>query len=312
MSAASRLSAASALPAARPLVGILMVVFATLTFALADTLTKHLAGLYPVPVIMALRYLVNVVLLAAIWRGDLPRLWRVKRLWLVLLRGLCLAAASLTVGLALKLMPVGETIAIIYLAPFAVMLLAGPVLGERVSFIGWLGSTFGFFGVLLIARPGGNLDPTGVVFALINAALSTAYHLMTRLLARTETTVAMLFHTAWVGAVIFAILALPELPTFAPTLSDLGLMVLLGVLMTLPHFLFTGAYREAPASLLAPVNYVHLLWAGTLGWLVFGHLPDALSLFGMVLIALAGAGIAIHTHLSTARRVAEELPPAAV
>ena len=76
---------------------------------------------------------------------------------LVFLRGLCLALASLTMGLALRLMPVGETVAIVYLSPFAVMLLAIPLLGERVGPLGWTCAAVGFLGVLLIVRPGGGL-----------------------------------------------------------------------------------------------------------------------------------------------------------
>jgi drug/metabolite transporter (DMT)-like permease len=284
--------------AARPLLGVLLVVLATLTFGLADTATKHLAMLYPVPVVLAVRYLVNVLLLAAIyWPSQRSRLWQSQRTVLVLLRGLCLAAASLTMGWALQLMPVGETVAIIYLSPFAVMLLASPLLGEKVSTVGWAGAAFGFVGVLLIARPGGNLDPTGVFFALLNAGLATAYHLLTRLLSRTETMASMLFHTAWVGAAIFCALAIPELGGFAPSAVDVGLMLVLGGLATAGHFLFTAAYREAPASLLAPVNYLHLVWADGLGWLVFGHLPDGWALAGMALVAGAGAAVALNSHL---------------
>ncbi len=184
--------------------------------AAADTLTKHLASIYPVPVVVAVRYVVNVGLLA-LFLG--PRfgsgLWATKRTWLVLARGLCLAGAALTMALALRLMPVGEAVAIVYLAPFGMMLLAGPLLGEKVSAIGWLGVALGFLGVILIARPGSGLNPLGVTFALINAGLSTFYHLLTRLLSRTESTVAMLFHTAWVGAVIFCVLAIPQLPAVA-------------------------------------------------------------------------------------------------
>lgn len=295
----------------RPLVGILGVVLATLAFACADTLTKHLAATYPVPIILAVRYLLNAVLLAVLfWPRLGTRLWAANRVWLVLLRAGSLAVSSLTMAWALRLMPVGETVAIVYLAPFAVMLLALPLLGERVTSAGWAGAAFGFLGVLLIARPGGGLDPVGVGFALVNAAFSTAYHLLTRLLSRTETTLSMLFHTAWVGAAVFCILAVPELPGFAPPLVDIGLMLVLGGLMTLGHFLFTAAYREAPASLLAPVNYLHLVWAGGLGWLVFAHLPDAIALTGMALVAASGAAVALTTHLAQ-RRASRATAPTA-
>lgn len=281
----------------RPLIGVALVVLATMAFALADTLTKHLSMLYPVPVVMAVRYAVNVaVLVIVLGPTSGRRLWQSQRVWLVIVRGLCLAAASLTMGWALQRMPVGETIAIIYLAPFAVMLLAVPLLGEKVSAVGWLCAALGFLGVLLIVRPGGTLDPLGVAFCLINAGLATAYHLLTRSLGRTETTLAMLFHSAWVGALVFCLLAIPDVRGFAPPLVDIGFMVLLGGLMTIGHFLFTAAYRHAPASLLAPVNYLHLVWAGGLGWLVFQHVPEPIALTGIVLVTIAGAAVAFDSH----------------
>jgi drug/metabolite transporter (DMT)-like permease len=240
-----------------------------------------------------------------VWPSLGARLWQAQNLWLVLLRGLCLAAASLTLAWALRLMPVGETVAIIYLSPFAVMILAVFLFGERVSSIGWAGVAIGFLGVLLIVRPGGSLDPIGVTIALVNAALATAYHLLTRFLSRTETTMSMLFHTAWVGAVIFCVLAVPELNGFAPALLDVGLMVLLGGLMTVAHFLFTAAYKDAPASLLAPVTYLHLVWAGGLGWMVFGHVPEGWSLVGIVLVTAAGVAVALNSHLRQRKTKAE-------
>jgi drug/metabolite transporter (DMT)-like permease len=59
----------------------------------------------------------------------------------------------------------------------------------------------------------------------------------------------------------------------------------------LGHFLFTQAHRYAPASTLAPVGYLQLVFAGLLGWVVFGHMPDALSIFGMGVIVASGAMI---------------------
>ena len=51
-------------------------------------------------------------------------------------------------------------------------------------------------------------------------------------------------------------------------------------------------------SLLTPVNYVHLVWAALLGWLVFGHIPDGLSLIGIALVASAGAGNTLWAHFA--------------
>lgn len=274
--------------------GVMFVMAAVFLFASADTLNKYLVELYPVSFVLAGRYIVNVVLLAIIM---LPRhgrnLWRTERTGWVLLRGVVLALASLTMGLALQRMPVGETVAIIYLAPILVMLLSGPILHEKVHPAAWFGAVLAFGGVLLVMRPGGGLDTFGVIFALMNAALSTAYHLMTRVLARSESTMSMLFHVALVGAVIFMAMASQALPPKMPTPLDLTLIAVMGGLATGGHLLFTVAYREGPPALLAPVNYLHLVWAALLGWVAFDHIPAPLSLLGMAMVLAAGAAVAV-------------------
>jgi drug/metabolite transporter (DMT)-like permease len=276
-------------PEGRPLRGVALVVAATLLFATADTLGKHLAMLYAVTMVLAARYTVNLALVTLVmWPRHRAELWRTNRTGLVILRGACLALASISMMLALRLMPVAETVAIIYIAPVMVVLAAGTVLKEQVGLLGWISAALGFVGVLLIARPGSGLDPWGVALSLINACLATGYHLLTRILSRTETTMALMFHTALVGVVVFTLLTLALGSETLPTALDAGLMLALGALATAGHLLFTSAYREAPASTLAPVNYMHIAFATLLGWLVFQQLPDLLGFAGMALIAAAG------------------------
>ena len=78
----------------------------------------------------------------------------------------------------------------------------------------------------------------------------------------------------------------------------------LGLFGGIGHYLFTAAFRHAPASLLAPLNYIQLLWAGVLGWLVFGHVPDAVSLLGMAIVAGSGVLVALKTRRPPAKRSA--------
>ena len=74
-------------------------------------------------------------------------------------------------------------------------------------------------------------------------------------------------------------------------------MVLLGLISTSGHFLIKVAYQYAPAYLIAPANYMHLVWAALLSWDFFRHLPDQWTLLGILMIVIAGTGIAINTHL---------------
>ena len=135
-------------------------------------------------------------------------LWQIKRPRLVICRGLVLVLGSLLIGHALRLMPVGETISILYLFPIIVMILAIPLMGEQVSAINWGFAVLGFAGVLMVARPGGGLDTLGVAFALLTAILAAIFHLMTRVLSRTETSHALLFYTILISVPCFFLLAL--------------------------------------------------------------------------------------------------------
>lgn len=284
-------------PAQRPLLAIMLVAITTLFFAAADTIGKEMAMKYPVPVMQAIRYLASTVLLFAFVYPKIgARLWQTQKTKQVMFRGLLLSFASLTMGHALRLIPVGEAVSILYLSPFAVMALAVPLFGEKVSPLGWFLAVLGFSGVLLVLRPGGGLDPVGVIYALVNAGIATAFHLMTRSLSKTESSIAMLFYATINGAAFFVLTSIPHLSGPVPELFDIGLMVLMGLFATLGHFFFAAAYKIAPASLVAPINYMHIVWAAVLGWLVFNHLPDRVSVFGMALIIVAGAALALNAH----------------
>jgi drug/metabolite transporter (DMT)-like permease len=290
--------AASKLDSA-PLKGIALVLAACLLFAIMDAAGKYLMTKFNVPFVATVRYALNLVLLLAL---VAPRkgaaLWRTNRTLLVMIRGASLAIASLFAGLALQRLPVGETVAILYLQGFGVLLAAGYLLKERIGIVGWLAAFTGFAGVLLIARPGGTLEPLGVLFALIGAVVSVVYILLSRVLAASENTFTLLFHVAVAGALLFGALLPFHWPVSGFIPLDFVLLGFLGVAALLGHYLLTAAYRFAPASMLAPFNYFHIAFAVLTGWIVYNHLPDVLSFVGMAMIAVSGAAVALYTHLS--------------
>ncbi|MFD1252360.1 EamA-like transporter family protein [Devosia equisanguinis] len=273
----------------QPLRGLVLILGATLLFAYNDTTNKLLITEYNVPMVAAIRYITHCLLMLALVAPFHGRdMVRTTRTGLVLVRAASLALGSFLVSLALQRMPVAETTAIVYLCPVLVVLLSGPLLKEKVGPTAWLAALLGFAGVLLIARPGSGLDPLGVLFVLGNVVVSTAYNLLSRVLAHTERTMAMLFYSALVGAIGFGIFLPWTLHGAAPTALQLVLFAGLGVSAWLGHYLFTQSYRYAPAALVAPMTYMHLVWAGVLGWLVFGHAPEPIALAGMGLVAIAG------------------------
>jgi drug/metabolite transporter (DMT)-like permease len=267
----------------------LLLIGGVLLFASLDAVVKYLTALHPAPTVVFARYLSHALLMAVL---VLPRegraLLAAHRPRLVILRALCLAAMSLLGAVALKRMPVAETTAIGFLAPTLVMFGSVFVLGERIGPRAWIAAALGLAGVALIARPGGGLAVVGVLAALGMAAANAIYQLFSRSLAGTERTVVMLFYTALVGTAIFGAV----FPLFGfgtpPGPRELALLGLTGVLGGGGHYLFTAAFRHAPASTLAPLTYMQLVWAGLIGWLVFAHVPGPANLLGMGLISAAG------------------------
>ena len=293
------------MPPAQPLKGALLCLASLALFACMDVTTKYLAESHAIPLIVGVRYFGNLVLMTLLLAPTHGRqLIRTQRTGLVLLRALCLAAASLLIGFALQRMPVAETTAITFLAPILLVGVAGPLLGERTGWIGWIATLAGFAGVLIIVRPGSGLVPSGVILVLCAVVTNLGYQLLSRVLAATESTFALLFYTALTGTILYG-LALPWfIEDRAPSLLEAALMLSLGVYGGLGHFLFTAAFRYAPASLLAPLNYLQLLWAGLLGWIVFGHVPDAVSLLGMAIVAGSGVLVALKTRRPPPKRTA--------
>lgn len=289
----------NSIPPSRVFKGILLAAVGLLLFACMDASTKYLTAHYNVPFVVAMRYIIHcalmLVILAPRYSGQLLQ---TQRRGLVLTRAFALITASLFIGLALQRMPLPETTAITFMAPLLVVLLASPALGEKIGPVGWVAALAGFIGVLLIARPGSGLDGWGIVFALFTAGANAAYQLLSRVLARTERTIALLFYTALVGSVVFG-LALPWFwESRLPSQLEIALFLGMGLAGGLGHYFFTMAYRYANASTLAPIIYLQLFWAGCLGWSVFGYAPDALSLLGMGIIAGSGLLIAFKSKLA--------------
>lgn len=270
----------------KPLLGIGLMLAAVMCFAALDATSKHLSQTFSVPLLVWARYLFHFLLML-IFLG--PRLGlglvRTRRPVANVFRATMLTGVTGFAMAAFRTMPLAETTALLFVTPLIVALLAGPVLGERVGTARWLAVLGGFGGVLLIARPDGELSTTGVLWTLAAAACYTAYQLQTRQLAATENTWTMLFYTALVGSALMT-LALPLFWTGpTPSWSQAALIATLGLYGGTGHYLLIRAFRYARASTLSPFLYAQLVWATLLGWLVYGHLPDHTSLIGIAIIA---------------------------
>lgn len=273
--------------------GVALMLTALLFFAALDASVKYLTSRFSLPFIVWSRYTGHCLMMLLFLAPTHGRaLFATRRPGLQILRGLLLAGTTALGAVALKRMPLAETTAILFVTPLVVTLLAVPMLRERLSPLRLVAVLAGLAGVLLIARPGGDLSAGGVAFALAAAGCYSLYQILTRRAAATEQPLAMLFYTALVGTAVTT----AALPWFwddpSPSWPDAALLATLGVLGGSGHFLMIGAFRLAPLGTLSPLLYVQLVWALLLGWLLFGQVPDGMAVAGMAVIAASGIAVA--------------------
>jgi drug/metabolite transporter (DMT)-like permease len=267
--------------------GILLIMLAVFLFSSMDTLAKLLQRSYPLPPLIFARYAVHTLLMLVLLAPGMGfDLIRTTWLGLQVLRGLLLLGSTGLFYRALRYLPLAQAAAITFVAPVMVTALSGPMLSERVTGRQWVAVTLGFLGVLVIIRPGGGMPTYASVFPLVTALLFALYQIMTRKLAGRENPFTTLFFTALVGT-LAASLMLP-FSWKTPSLTPPALMVAIGCLGGLGHFLLIRAVEIASPTALAPFVYTQLVWSTLLALVVFSEFPDLVSLVGMLVIITAG------------------------
>ena len=270
------------------LVGIVLVVLSATVFACVDGFSKMLSETNAVAQIVWARYaLAFPILLVTTSPAQLPVLFRTQRPGLQILRGLAPLAVSVGMVFGVHYLPLAEATVILFAAPFLVAALSVPLLGERVHASSWIAVAVGFAAVLIVARPEFSELSLFAVFPLVGAVFYAALQLITRQLAaageRADTTLAW---TLLTGIVVSS----PFVVYFWEPLDARGwaLMFAVGISFGVAQLMMIRGFAHAPAALLAPLSYVQIVSATIFSVAVFGDVPDAWTLLGIVLIIASG------------------------
>ncbi|MDX5592970.1 DMT family transporter [Pseudovibrio sp. SPO723] len=227
-----------------------------------------------------------------------------------MLRGLFLAIGSLFFFSAVKYMPLADAIAIFFVQPMILTMLSAVFLKEQVGVRRWSAVGIGLIGALIIIRPGSNAIGLYSLLPLIAATSFAIYLMLTRKLSGTASLLGTQFTTGFTGAFVLGPLVLvstlfgfePAAWT-TPALELVPLFLLVGAISLVSHGLIVMAFERAPASVLAPLNYVEIVSATLIGFIVFGDVPEPIVWCGVALIAGGGIYIA-HRERVTAKREA--------
>ena len=271
----------------RNTLGALLMCLSMFGFAVMDSISKFAVQSYPVTQALWIRYVLYLgFAILVIGPAKVRSTWRTQRPGLQFWRSLLALLEHGVFFLAFAYLPLAETHAIAATSPLIVIMLAAPILGERVGLHRWLAVLAGFGGVLLILRPGFATLSWPMALPLLGAFLWGIYQIMTRLCARYDSSETTLLWSAVIGVVVGS-LALP----FAWTPPDaMGWVVLvaIGVMGSLCHFGLIKALEYASASSMQPYAYTLLVWASVLGFLVFGDIPAVWTILGGAVVALSG------------------------
>lgn len=276
--------------------GLTLMVIAVLIAPMIDIFSKLAIQTVPSGEITAVRFGLQVlfILPIVIIRGTLFQLtWR--KTGLHALRGALLVATMLSFITTLKVMEVADAIAIFFVEPIILTILGSIFLKETIGWRRYTACGVGFLGALLVIQP--SLQEVGLIALLpiVSAFTLAVFLLVTRLVAKNEDPWSMQFHAGIWGALLSVVLLYFGEGTgseiFDPVMPDTTAMIYLlcvGIAATISGMLGVYAYRAAPASVLAPLQYLEIVSATIFGWLVFGHLPDALKWLGISIIIGSG------------------------
>lgn len=207
--------------------------------------------------------------------------------WRVLLRGLLIVGGITSILTALRTEPLPNVFGAFFVGPLLSFALSVWLLGEKATPLRVLFLILGFCGVLLVVKPGFGMTP-GLGFAVLAGIFYGSFLTASRWLANTALPRTLLLSQLVVGAVVLTPFGPAAAPAFTPAIG--GLVLLSAGASMAANLLLIMAYKLVPATRLAPLVYFQLVAATAFGWLIFGNLPDALTLAGLALLVGSGLG----------------------
>lgn len=188
----------------------------------------------------------------------------------------------------LKLLPLADATTIGFTAPIFATLLSILFLKEKVGRHRWTAVVLGFLGVLVMVRPGAEGAPplAGLLFALGGAFVAAAVTVTLRQLGKTESATAIVFWFFVACATVGGVLTLID--GHSHSWAVLAVLAAGGLAGGLAQLLMTTSLQHAPVSALAPLDYLQMVGAVVLGWLLLSDAPTAATLAGAALIAGSG------------------------
>lgn len=271
-----------------------LMILATMLVPVGDSMSKYLTGVITPFEIVFWRFLFQSIVLLVAMRAFRQSL-RPAALPLLVLGGFLAASTLVTLVGAFAVMPIATAIAIFFVEPLLLTVFSALFLGEKTGWRRYLAVAVGLLGALVVVRPNWATFGWPAILPLASAAafagnMIVARHLKGRMSGLGAQFWITVFAVVLLGAGLFAasLLGLFTWRTSTAPYWVFGYLPVMGTLSAFTYFLFFEAFRRTPASTLAPFQYLEIVGATAMGYIVFGDFPDLVTWLGTSVILASG------------------------
>ena len=261
-----------------------------------DAFAKHLSSSMDVLQITWGRYFFTLIftlsLMLIFYRKSL--VWT-KKPFLQLIRGLIFVFSTYLFFYAISEISLPKALTLAFVAPICVTALSPFFLKEQVGIKRWLAVFLGFFGTLVVIRPG-LIEFNLATFAALGCGICYGFYLIiTKKLSSSDNPLLTLLLSGIVGTIIIS----PFLSSIwiNPTSNQWILLVLIGLIASVAHLLLILSLKYADASKLAPLGYTEIITNIIISYYFFNELPDNWTYLGLFIIVISGLYVSKSEYL---------------
>ena len=273
--------------------GMLAITGASIIFVFSDALAKIATRSWPVAQYLTVRGVFAIAIAAAlvVANGEVRNIGKIRHP-LIIARSMLEAIVALCFITALSMMPLADLTSLLMLSPLVITVLAVLMFSEVVGWRRWSAIFAGFIGMVLVVQPGGAASAApNYMFAVSLGLLSVlgvaARDIVTRRLNSDVPNVVVMLATS-VGSCSAGLILSPIVPWQAFEWQPFLIAAGTSIMLTMGNFCMIIGCRGVDLSVVAPYRYSAVIWSISLGALVFGDLPNMLSIIGMCIIVASG------------------------
>lgn len=294
-------------PATKNGLALMIMALSMFLLSVGDVTVRYIGISVPAGQIIAIRGVILIAMLLPLM-GIMrdPIKWRyVTNPW-ALIRGMAEMVSTYCFFISIQLIPIATSTTIVFIYPVLLTLISIPLFGEKVGAFRLGAVALGFLGVVVIAAPSGEAFDMAMIYPLITAIGLVVRDLVTRRIDDDISSVSIILTTAMVTS-FGGFLSIPW--GWVQITSDLyPVFVIAAALVACSFIAYVMAIRLGELSVIAPTQYMVILWATIWGAIFWDEIPEPRAWLGGGMIITAGLVILWREHVKQISREPSALP----